>query len=372
MLPSEFAHLRNKKQTTTTTTTPNQVQVPDIAKQHVVIIGAGMAGLSAAFSLKKHANVTVLEAKNYIGGRTHMDAACKLDFGASWIHDADSSNKVFQLAKKLGVPYIWCDYDHTVYYDVDGSKCTDIKPEQVADKWIQILEQASKQFRAKKKKQDYASSLHDMLMPLIKAKKLSDHMERALVMTMYQETSIDMALYPKNLSIFNADDDYDESSSSDDEDEKDNPKGLADVFLTHGWGKIIDYLAKDVKIVCNKPVQAIQYKLQKEQKTGTPNVTIIAADGETITCDYVIVAVPLGVLQSKAIQFTPALPESKLKALPQLQMGNLCKIILEFPTAFWDTSVEAIQWLAPKGVFPEEGKMVHWYFNVHYVCCNLY
>ncbi|KAG0211819.1 hypothetical protein BGX28_007409 [Mortierella sp. GBA30] len=79
-------------------------------KKHVVIIGAGISGLAAAHALSKHPSsiqITILEARNRIGGRldTHrnlFDGAHRdipIDFGASWIHGVDSSNPIVALAE---------------------------------------------------------------------------------------------------------------------------------------------------------------------------------------------------------------------------------------------------------------------------------
>ena len=58
----------------------------------VIIIGAGMSGASAANALvAKGYNVTIVEARDRIGGRTYTDRTTlshPVDLGASWIHGA--------------------------------------------------------------------------------------------------------------------------------------------------------------------------------------------------------------------------------------------------------------------------------------------
>ena len=39
--------------------------------RRVAVIGSGIAGLSAAWSLSAHARVTLFEAADYFGGHTH-------------------------------------------------------------------------------------------------------------------------------------------------------------------------------------------------------------------------------------------------------------------------------------------------------------
>lgn len=68
----------------------------------VVVIGAGMAGLAAAVSLRKHGfSVVVLEARNRIGGRmrTERSLGCAVDLGASWVHGING-NPLVELANR--------------------------------------------------------------------------------------------------------------------------------------------------------------------------------------------------------------------------------------------------------------------------------
>jgi polyamine oxidase len=50
----------------------------------------------------------------------------------------------------------------------------------------------------------------------------------------------------------------------------------------------------------------------------------------------VVVTASLGVLQRRAINFSPPLSKQKQRALEHLGMGNLHKVYLEFPVEFWD------------------------------------
>jgi lysine-specific histone demethylase 1 len=52
------------------------------------------------------------------------------------------------------------------------------------------------------------------------------------------------------------------------------------------------------------------------------------------------VTVPLGVLKSGQIQFSPPLPDWKEQAIGNLGFGLLNKLVLVFDKPFWDTSVE--------------------------------
>lgn len=76
----------------------------------VLVIGAGVSGLSAASYISKqdkNVDVIVLEGRNRIGGRIHTvilggDQKIPVDCGASFIHGVEDNN-VFDLAKELNV-----------------------------------------------------------------------------------------------------------------------------------------------------------------------------------------------------------------------------------------------------------------------------
>jgi monoamine oxidase len=78
-----------------------------------------------------------------------------------------------------------------------------------------------------------------------------------------------------------------------------------------------------------------------------------------LTAKKVIVTVPLGVLKSLAIQFTPALPTTKQTAISKLGMGLMNKVVLLWSSSTtlpWPDSiewVERIQPLSKKGRWEE-------------------
>ena len=77
-----------------------------MATHSVVVVGAGVAGLAAAASLRRRGvAVTLVEASGRIGGRAHTTVPALLgtpfDHGASWLHAAER-NPLADLARSAG------------------------------------------------------------------------------------------------------------------------------------------------------------------------------------------------------------------------------------------------------------------------------
>lgn len=71
-------------------------------KPHIGIVGAGFAGLRCADILLRHGfRVTIIEARNRLGGRIHQERLPNshfVDMGANWIHGTED-NPILDMAK---------------------------------------------------------------------------------------------------------------------------------------------------------------------------------------------------------------------------------------------------------------------------------
>ena len=118
------------------------------------------------------------------------------------------------------------------------------------------------------------------------------------------------------------------------------PVGMDDIgftidqkFINSSW---LDFFEKYVvpsiesKISFNKVVESIDYS-GEQIKVNTSS--------EEFSADIVIVAVPVKILQSGMISFTPALPQSKADALNEVTVWDGCKAFIEFTDKFYPTAV---------------------------------
>lgn len=97
-------------------------EVMDSDAEHVAIIGAGIAGLTAARMLADDGyKVTVFEARDRIGGRLWTDQALgiPLDLGASWIHGL-KGNPLTEIAADIGAKLLRTDYENYVSRNARG------------------------------------------------------------------------------------------------------------------------------------------------------------------------------------------------------------------------------------------------------------
>ncbi|CAJ1970088.1 unnamed protein product [Cylindrotheca closterium] len=136
------------------TFSPTRPPVPINASIDVVIIGAGAAGLSAAYHLQREGvSVVVLEATNEIGGRVKKDSTwdLDLDLGGEWLDYATSDfsngndmlsaildrtvNK--QTIREPNLAHYWSG--STMRYDPPGSTSTDHR--WVDSTWWDFLNQ---------------------------------------------------------------------------------------------------------------------------------------------------------------------------------------------------------------------------------------
>ncbi|KAE8666960.1 Polyamine oxidase 1 [Hibiscus syriacus] len=98
------------------------------SRSAVIIIGAGVSGISAAKALAENgiADLLILEASDRIGGRIRKESfgGVSVELGAGWIAGVGgkSSNPVWEIAAKFGLRTCFSDYSNARYniYDQSG------------------------------------------------------------------------------------------------------------------------------------------------------------------------------------------------------------------------------------------------------------
>lgn len=103
----------------------------------------------------------------------------------------------------------------------------------------------------------------------------------------------------------------------------DEPRRL----VTGRLADYIDALAASVDVAVSSVVTRIAYDDRR--------VSLRLDSGESLTVDRAIVTVPLGVLKTDTLRFSPALPLLHQRAISVLGMGVVDTVWLRFESAFW-------------------------------------
>ena len=278
---------------------------PRLWQTDVIVIGAGVAGLSAAKELSKQGiSFVVLEASHRIGGRAYSEEIAPdvwFDLGCAYLvagPDAkthiDESNPLIDFAKKRGAVIEEYQYDSHYIYNGVPLDDTEMKAREA------FYEECEEAIRSSVERgEDRAiSELIDLENP-------------------YATPYIDMMAVtaPKDL---------DESSAADffhKVEEYEN-------FITlRGYGNLVADWGADVKVSLNTRVESIDW-------SGS-DVVVKTSKG-SLRARCIISTVSNGVMAAQHIHFEPRLPDWKTEAFLGVPMGAENKIGVHFSRDVFD------------------------------------
>lgn len=271
---------------------------------HVIVVGAGAAGLAASRLLSKGGlNVTLLEARDRIGGRVHTfyDSSfpVPLELGAEFIHGHLPLTfyllKEYSIAAQRTGGEVWRGHNGELVKGYD------------------FIEEASKlEKQLKKVKKDMpVNAFLRTYFPGPRYKTL-----RHSVIKFVEGYDTADANRASTLA-------FREEWLSLDQEEQFRIRG--------GYGKLMDEMAAE----CRKYGCALYFRtIVKEIWWDKSGVEIVTAKGELFAARQAVITVPLGVLQSgplskAGILFYPPLT-ARMKAAKAMGFGNVIKIFLLF------------------------------------------
>ncbi len=302
-------------------------------KISILIIGAGFAGIAAARELLNNGySVTILEARDRIGGRAWTDDTLGIpfDLGAFMFHGIEG-NPLYEQAKEFNIELI----NPYIYNRDFGNNQSPLSAEKLITIYHQLNE-LSEQATT------YAAGLEKDI-PLEQAIKA--------VFTSQDYPALDERIYPWAMhwiTLYAGAEPKYLSASNWNKDEL--VLDGAQPFVIGGHKSIVNSLIKGIPIHLNTQVNHIHY--------DDNGVTIRSNQG-SYQADAVLITVPLGVLKKKTISFEPPLPQSKLNAIDNLKMGALNRIALKFPKAFWPKDAAVLT------LITKEYNQISWFINYY-------
>ncbi|MGM0578477.1 MAG: flavin monoamine oxidase family protein [Myxococcota bacterium] len=293
-----------------------------LGDETIVVVGAGLAGLAAARRLREHgARVTILEARDRVGGRTWTVevGGSAMDVGAATLHGW-KGNPLVEVAREAGARLLRVT-ERYVGYDVAAGR--------VGDAVVAAVDGAEETFEdvVEEMKEDLRSDrpVSDAVEAAVEALSLEEPARRLARTVLTAWVELDCAGPAADLSLAW----YDE----------DEAFGGGDRLLTGGWSAVARHLAADLDVRLETPVRAIAHG---------PDGVVCVTDRGRVEADRVVITAPLGVLRAGDIEFRPGLPAAKAEALRRLRMGVVEKVILRFDVRFWPEGVRDL-WVAGPG-----------------------
>ena len=279
--------------------------------RRILVIGAGMAGLTAARQLAEAGRkVLVLEARDRVGGRirTRRDEGEILELGAEFIHGRPP--ELWELIREAGLETYALDGKNVCYRNGKLKKCDELGE---IFKFLNGLE--------KWKGADLSFADYPPLekLPPEKRKEIINYVQ-SFNAADYRQIGVHALAVQQRAE---------EEIGSD------------EVFrVREGYDRVPEFLAKKVReaggrIELSRTVERIEWERGE--------VRVHARDGGELAqylAQQAVIALPLGVLQHLGVVFDPV--PAALIAANQLVMGSVRRFTLLFRERWWSTHEEVM------------------------------
>jgi len=295
----------------------------------VAIVGGGIAGLGAAEELTRHGfAVTVLEARNRLGGRIHTvhRLGIPVELGAEFVHGRDPLLWKLLRSATLATHAV---ADSQLRVDKNGA----LHPQDLWESFASVV--------AKINVDGPDESFAKFLERAEAANELKEHAFGFV--EGFNAANADL-ISAQSIAI------AEQSSMAIDGDNQ--------FRVHHGYSALVDCLVNSLKR------QGVTVRTQTEVTKidwTCGHVALLLETGtgpELFEADAAVVTLPLGVLQAGSLEFDPPLPEEKIEAIHSLQFGAVTRMALIFRDRFWPEDfgfVHALQeeiptwWSDPRG-----------------------
>ena len=273
----------------------------------VLVIGAGAAGLTAARELSAAGLKTVvLEARDRVGGRIFTDHSLgfPVELGAEFVHGR--SRDMFELikAKRLEIAEVAGEMRRKrngVWGD-SGSVMAEVNhlfenmPHDGPDQSFQQYIDASR----------YSPETKQLALGFVEGFHAANP-ERVSVHWLVKTTSAEEEI-----------------------------DGETSFRVKNGYNRLLNGISEEIdQRRCDLRLNTIVNEIQ-----WRPGPVTVKTPGATFQAPRAIVTLPLGVLQSGAVHFSPPLAPEKQRAFASLEMGRVIRVSLCFRDQFWEALPE--------------------------------
>ncbi|XP_066252474.1 peroxisomal N(1)-acetyl-spermine/spermidine oxidase [Euwallacea similis] len=358
----------------------NHLDFPNYAK--VLIIGAGMAGLSAAYHLTKNnfTDFKLFEARRRLGGRIVQIPIGleRVELGANWIHGV-LGNPVYELAMQHGlVDIMAAPKSHKIVAATEqGKQLPFTVLQEIYEAYLCFLKRCEEYFISQYEPPDGIDSVgeHMKLEMNLYLDKVKDPVERRLKELLFdcllkRETCISGCDSMNEIDLLEIGS-YTELQGG-------------NIILPKGYSSILEPLERVIpkdNILRKHPVKLIKWNCRKrtqkaengsdsdseesditvvedgsrpgssreasQEKTFpvplSYSVEVVCENNQRFYGDHLICTIPLGVLKHKATSlFKPPLPDYKTEAIDRLLFGTVDKILLEYERPFLHPSITEV------------------------------
>ncbi|KAH6674231.1 putative flavin-containing polyamine oxidase [Halenospora varia] len=316
----------------------HRAQNSTCTKTKVVVLGAGMAGITAAQTLHNASieDFVIVDVNDYIGGRVRHTNFGKdgngepyvVELGANWVQGLGSEggpeNPIWTLAKKWGINNTYSNYSSIETYDQTGASDYTSYFDEYETAYATVEQDAGTILT-----QNYQDRTMRTGFSIADWKPMKNMQKQAIE---WWEFDWEYAYPPdqssQTFSIVNYNTTF--YQWSDENNFVIDQRGF-NAFII---GEASTFLKpNDTRLQLSKNITSITY--------SNNGVTITSTDGSCIQADYAICTFSLGVLQNDIVSFSPALPAWKQTGIEGMQMGTYTKIFFQFPanadgSYFWE------------------------------------
>lgn len=271
----------------------------------VIVIGAGMAGVAAARELARAGiSVCIVEGRDRIGGRIHSIrdfCGAAVEAGAEFVHGVDA--ETWPDIRAAGLAVRPCPYTRDTMFNIGHG--THWLPRILLHPGVWPTFTIFRSIARVKPPDMSARTFIETRGFTGRARVMAE-----MVLTAHLPGSIDEVgllglVEDKVLKL---------------------ESGL-NHRVAQGYDTLVQFIGRGLDVRFGFDVDSIHWRAD--------GVCVTSTGREEVTARAAITTLPVGVIKSGRVTFTPELPASKREALESMVMGPVVKVLLRFKEPFW-------------------------------------